>query len=155
MEGALALVRRFLDAENRRDWTEWGQCLHPEVEYEMIGGDPVVRGREHYIQHMQRIYEELSDWKFRIVTITGDETTVTVEFDGTGHFTGRHEAQEYRGAPLRLRAVCVFELREGLIRRGREYFDHRSYEAQLKAANRVEESSTSKTRRLKRRKPGP
>jgi len=74
--------------------------------------------------HGVRIYTELPDWTFRLVHIFGDEEAVIVEFDGSGHFSGTYKSMRYVRAPLRLSAVCIFGLSDGLILSVREYFDH-------------------------------
>jgi len=128
---SLTMVRRFLDAENARDWHAWSSYLHPTVTYATVGSTTVVAGREEYVANMQRIYTELPDWAFRLVHIFGDEEVVIVEFDGRGHFSGTYKGVQYVRAPLRLCAVCIFGLRDGLILSVREYVDHVGYERQL------------------------
>ena len=133
---SLSLVRRFLEAENARDWHAWSSYLHPTVTYATVGSTTVVEGREEYVANMQRIYTELPDWTFRLVHIFGDEEAVIVEFDGSGHFSGTYKSVRYVRAPLRLSAVCIFDLSDGLILSVREYFDHVGYEHQLQLASR-------------------
>ena len=100
-----------------------------------MGGSGPVPGRDAYVRHMQRVYQELPDWRFETVHLYGDEQVLLAEFDGAGHFSGRHEGREYPQVPLRVGAVCIFEAREVLIYRVREYFDHRGYERQLKSGH--------------------
>jgi limonene-1,2-epoxide hydrolase len=80
---------------------------------------------------MRAAYETILDWRFRITAIHGDDRTVMVEFDGAGHFTGSFHGREIRRVPLRLAAVCVFELAGGRIVAVREYLDVTGRDRQL------------------------
>lgn len=131
---ALTVVREFLRAENTRNWGHWASYLDPNVTYEVIGSNRVVSGREAYTAHMQRVYVELPDWKFELVSVAAADCVVFVEFLGNGHFSGEYNGRRYERAPLNLTAVCVFELSEGLILAVREYVDHAGYEHQLNLA---------------------
>jgi len=132
---SMSLLKQFLDAENRRDWNLWGSLLHPEVQYQIIGEQEVVRGKEHYVRRMQQAYTALPDWQFYPLHIYGDEQTILVEFDGAGHFVGEHRGRQYEGVPLHLTSVCIFEFRDGLISTVREYLDQAGYERQLSVAD--------------------
>jgi steroid delta-isomerase-like uncharacterized protein len=131
MPQAVECVRQFLTAENRRDWQQWASFLHTDVTYEVVGSSRVVQGREPYIHHMQQVYAELVDWSFDLLHIVGDDHTVIVEFDGYGHFTGTYEGQLCKDVPLKLNAICVFEIKDDLIHKVREYVDSIGYTRQM------------------------
>ncbi len=131
---ALEIVREFLAAENRRDWERWASFLHPDVRYVGVPSGREVVGKARYVGYMQRAYEEIPDWEFRVVHLVGGGESVIGEFEGRGHFTGVHGGKQYERVSLRLRAVCVFELESGLIREVREYFDAVGYQRQIEAA---------------------
>ena len=126
-----AIVAAFLDAENGRDWDAWAAALDPDIRYRVVGDDAEVRGANAYVAHMRDAYAAIPDWRFRITAIHGDDRTVLVEFDGTGHFTGLVDGRVVREVPLRLAAVCVFELRDGQITAVREYLDVTGRDRQL------------------------
>lgn len=131
MTDSIALVQTFLRAENQRAWHQWAALLHPNVTYTVVGSSRPIHGRDQYVAHMQQVYEELADWHFELVHIVGDADAVMVEFAGHGHFTGTHQGQPYTDVSLNLMAVCVFELRDGLIHNVREYVDTLGYAHQL------------------------
>lgn len=133
---SITIIRKFLDAENKRDWQAWSSFLDPSVEYKVVGSEYTVRGKDAYTKHMQRVYTELSDWHFVIVNILDKDGTVMVEFDGRGHFTGEHEGQKYNKAPLRLSAVCTFILKDNKIKEVREFWDPIGFARQLKRDKR-------------------
>lgn len=129
-------VRTFLETENRRDWVRWASFLHPDVIYEVIGQEDVTQGCRDYVLRMQSVYTELPDWRFDVLRACGDGSSVMVELDGRGHFTGEHAGDRCEGVPLRLTSVCVFELEGGRIRRVREYLDDAGFDRQVRARGR-------------------
>ncbi len=137
----VSLARDFFDAENERDWERWAGFFHPHVRYRVVGELWEVRGRDDYVRHMQEAYSRISDWRFRVIHIFGDEGVVIAELDGSGHFTGEHRGQRIHGAALRLASVCVLEFRDGKIYRVREYLDASGEDRQLAAAMRRTASS--------------
>lgn len=131
MNNQLKIVKLFLEAENCRDWKKWGKYLHPKVEYQLIGSQNVVEGKENYIGHMKSVYSEINDWRFQILNILGSVNIVIVELDGNGHFSGVYKNININNAFLKLMAVCIFEIKERKIYRVREYWDPVGYEKQL------------------------
>ncbi len=128
------IIKAFLQAENKRDWDTWSSYVHPDIEHEVVGNEKVVRGKDAYISNMKKIYSELYDWHFDILNIFGDNYTVIVEFDGRGHFTGIHENREYTKVPIHIKAVCIFTLEDGKIRKIREFWDPIGYNRQLNSS---------------------
>ncbi|HEV2527538.1 MAG TPA: nuclear transport factor 2 family protein [Thermomicrobiales bacterium] len=131
MSDGVALVRSFLDAENRRDWSAWRAVLDPQVRYVVAGNPDRIEGADAYLAHMQAAYESIPDWRFEIITIHGDDAVVMVEFNGAGHFTGEVAGRWLEMVPLRLPAVCVFMLKDGMITDVREYLAAGSRDRQL------------------------
>lgn len=126
-----SIIQAFLDAENKKDWQIWSSFLHPNLEYELVGWGKSVRGKDPYIKHMQEVYAELPDWHFDILHIINKGNVVMVEFDGRGNFIGNYKGKKYNKVPLRLSAVCIFMIENGLIRKIREFWDPIGYEKQL------------------------
>jgi steroid delta-isomerase-like uncharacterized protein len=125
------IMKRFLDAENKRDWEAWKSHLSPDVIYEQVGSDVRVAGADNYCLYMQKAYEKIPDWQFRITTLTGDANTVMAEFDGIGHFTGQYNGRFIDKVPLRLLSVCVFRVKNNRIVFVRDYLDHQGFEKQI------------------------
>ncbi|MBI5064874.1 nuclear transport factor 2 family protein [Candidatus Woesearchaeota archaeon] len=132
MSNLTSIIKAFLDAENKRDWQTWSSFLHPDIEYKLIGSEKIIKGKEAYIRHMQEVYSELSDWYFNIVHLLFKESTVMVEFNGRGHFTGMYQDKKYAKIPLHLSAVCIFVIKDNLIITIQEYWDKTGFEKQLK-----------------------
>ena len=143
---SIDIIKIFLDAENRRDWSVWSSYVHSNIEHEVIGNEKVIKGKDDYIANMKKIYSELADWHFDILNIFGDDRVVIVEFDGKGHFTGIHKNKKYNEIPIHIRAVCVFTLEDGKIRKIREFWDPVGYEKQLK--NRIHTKKAIRSRKL-------
>ncbi len=130
-------IKAFLESENRRDWETWSSYVHPDIEHEVVGNEKTIAGKDAYISNMKQIYSELSDWQFDILNILGDDNTVMVEFNGRGHFTGTHENKEYTKVPIHIKAVCIFTLENGKIRKIREFWDPIGYNRQLKNSSAI------------------
>ncbi|MBI2590274.1 MAG: nuclear transport factor 2 family protein [Candidatus Blackburnbacteria bacterium] len=128
------IVTIFLDAENRRNWKKWSSFVDSDIEYEPVGF-AATRGKRAYVSRMKKAYKELKDWQFEIVNITENKNSVMVEFDGYGHFTGAEDEVQYTNVPLHLKAVCIFEVKNGKIIHIREYLDSQSYKKQLEVSN--------------------
>lgn len=129
------IVKKFLLAENSRDWKAVQQLVHPYISYSIIGSAHKIKGRTNYLKWMQETYQQMPDWRFSIDNLVAEEDVVIVEFNGKGHFSGLYKGKAYEDVPLRLRAVCVFELRDGQIYQEREYWDFQGYERQLNQFN--------------------
>ena len=124
-------TKKFLEAENKRDWQAWKTFLADDCTYEVIGLPNIVGGKDSYLAKMQRTYTELPDWKFSILEISSNQDTVIVEFVGKGHFMGEYKDHQYESVPLKLQAVCVFKFADGKIQEVREYWDPKGFERQL------------------------
>jgi predicted ester cyclase len=127
----LETLQLFLDAENARDWSLWSSYLHPAVTYQAVGSENSVTGAAAYLRQMQSAYEELPDWYFVTRYIASTHDVVFVEFEGLGHYTGKHRSHTLVGAPLELLAVCIFQFKDGRIFRVREYLDRTGFDRQL------------------------
>ena len=125
------MIKKFLDAENERDWNTWASFLHEEIEFEVIGNPRTITGKNAYIKHMQAVYSDLEDWHFEILSLLADEKKVIVEFYGRGQFSGEFEGRQYDHMPLNLKSVCIFEVSEQKLKKCTEYFDYQSYRKQL------------------------
>ena len=130
-KNCIAVVLRFLEAENRRDWKAWAKELHEEVVYvEQTGGEHVARA-ERYVAAMREVYKSLPDWVFRVVEVSCSNGRVFVRFDGEGHFCGVYKGTAYKDVPIRLQSACAFGFKEGLIVSVEETYDRSSFERQL------------------------
>ncbi len=128
---SITVIKNFLEAENKRDWTVWSSFLDPLVEYHVVGSETVINGAEKYMSHMQKVYNDLYDWHFEIVNIFGNDRVIMVEFDGKGHFSGEHNGRKYTNAPLHLEAICIFTLNDKKILKVKEYWDPVGYQREL------------------------
>jgi predicted ester cyclase len=125
------IIKRFLDAENKRDWETWRSCLDSDAVYEQVGTDVHVSGADHYCLYMQQAYAKIPDWQFSITALTDNEDTVMAEFDGSGHYTGRFGDRFINRVPLRLCSVCLFRIKNDKIVFVREYLDQQGFEKQV------------------------
>ena len=100
---------KFFEAENRRDWKTYEGFLSPDVEWICYDRPhrSVIRGRSNYLVAMKKAYQD-RDSTFKIINLLVDEESkvAIAELEMGGR-----------------RSVDVFEFKDGLIHREREYFD--------------------------------
>ena len=115
------MVRRFIDAVNRRDRETFSALLHPEVEWHTFVG-PVLgfpgffRGRDEILRvTFEQIPEVLEDW--HIVPLEAEELP-----GGEVLSVARYEARgSSSGAETTLGSTAIYRFDSGLIVHGREF----------------------------------
>ncbi len=97
-------LAEFFDAENRRDWDNYREFLHPQVEW--VLEEDVIKGRERYCETIVAAYAQSAS-RFRTHQMLESEdrrriATLLAETDGR-------------------RSLDIFEFQDGLIRREWEF----------------------------------
>lgn len=97
-------LAEFFDAENRRDWDNYREFLHPQVEW--VLEEDVIKGRERYCETIVAAYAQSAS-RFRTHQMLESEdrrriATLLVDTDGR-------------------RSLDIFEFQDGLIRREWEF----------------------------------
>ena len=97
-------LAEFFDAENRRDWDNYREFLHPQVEW--VLEEDVIKGRERYCETIVAAYAQSAS-RFRTHQMLESEdrrriATLRVDTDGR-------------------RSLDIFEFEDGLIRREWEF----------------------------------
>ncbi len=80
MTDTTAVVRRFIDTLERRDWDAWTALLHPDVVYEIPQSRERIVGRARYLRFNQ---EFPGDWHLSPKVVLADATDGVVWFDWT------------------------------------------------------------------------
>ena len=103
------ILTEFFNAENNRDWKLYETFLSPEVEWVSYGPPKrnTVVGRAEYVKTMIRAYRNLPA-EFRVINMVSDldSGVVIAELE-----------------LLSRRSVDIFEFKNGLIMKEREYYD--------------------------------
>ena len=97
-------LAEFFDAENRRNWDNYREFLHPQVEW--VLEEDVIKGRERYCETIVAAYAQSAS-RFRTHQMLESEdrrriATLLVDTDGR-------------------RSLDIFEFQDGLIRREWEF----------------------------------
>ena len=97
-------LAEFFDAENRRDWDDYREFLHPQIEW--VLEEDVIKGRERYCETIVAAYAQSAS-RFRTHQMLETEdrrriATLLVDTDGR-------------------RSLDIFEFEDGLIRREWEF----------------------------------
>jgi len=99
----------FFEVENNRDWETYEKFLAPDVEWTAYGPPrrSVVKGRDEYVKTMKKAYKNIKG-RFRVLNIAynSKKNLVMAELELDSR-----------------KSVDVFEFRNGLIWREREYYD--------------------------------
>lgn len=105
------LLLKFFDAETSRDWDTYGKYICDDIEWIIFGppGRRVIKGKADYLGTMKRFYSTNKS-KFYIISIAvnRERGIVMAELEMDSR-----------------RSVDIFEFRDGLIYREREYYDDR------------------------------
>ncbi len=103
------LLLKFFDAEISRDWDAFRKYLSADVEWTIFGPPRrrVIKGRTEYLEAMKKFYSTNKS-KFYIISIAvnRDRGIVTAELEMDSR-----------------RSVDIFEFKDGLIYKEREYYD--------------------------------
>ena len=120
-------LAEFFDAENRRDWDNYREFLHPQVEW--VLEEDVIKGRERYCETIVAAYAQSAS-RFRTHQMLESEdrrriATLLVDTDGR-------------------RSLDIFEFEDGLIHREWEFLlgrgADRNGESLLRGRGDAEES---------------
>ncbi len=94
------IVRRVLDAANRRDTTSTLDLYHPALVWdhtrgpvrELMGGGQVYHGHEGLRRWFQEVYEAWDDLEARIVEMIdmGDQVIAVIDYRARGRASGAH-----------------------------------------------------------------
>lgn len=127
-----ALIRRYYDAFNTKDWDGMFACLADDVRHDVNEGD--ARGGKDkfraFLAHMDTCYDEtLSDIA---VMVSADGKRAAAEFIVNGTYkTTDGDLPAAHGQTYRLPAGAFFELTDGFIRRVTTYYNLREWIRQV------------------------
>jgi steroid delta-isomerase-like uncharacterized protein len=127
-----ALIHRYYDAFNAKDWEAMLACLTDDVRHDVNeGGARHGKAKFHeFLAHMARCYDErLTDI---VVMVDASGTRAAAEFVVNGTYlatdTGLPPA---RGQTYRLPAGAFFDVREGRIARVTTYYNLQAWIRQV------------------------
>ncbi len=132
MHEAIAIIRRYYDAFNARDWPGMLDCLAEDIRHHVNEGEVRVgKGAfAAFLAHMERCYEErLTDI---VIMATEDGRRAAAEFVVNGRYIQTDEGlPAARGQAYVLPAGTFFEIDGGLITRVTTYYNLRHWVAQV------------------------
>jgi ketosteroid isomerase-like protein len=119
-EENVEIVRRSVEALNRRDFDAWLEFFHPDAEVHdlpTVPDVPVMHGRDElrkWVETQAKVWTDESYYELEEFTASGDFVIVAVR----AHAWGRGSR-----APAGFSFFQVLEMREGKIQRAWAYFD--------------------------------
>lgn len=132
MQDSIALIRRYYDAFNRKDWQGMLDCLSEDVRHHANEGEVRIgKGAfSAFLAHMERCYDEhLTDM---VIMATGDGRRAAAEFVVNGRYLVTDEGlPEARGQTYILPAGAFFEIENGQIARVTTYYNLRQWVGQV------------------------
>jgi steroid delta-isomerase-like uncharacterized protein len=131
MDQNTIVLKKFLNAEIKRDVESMAVCLHEDFILHVVGTSELVQGKLNFLNIMRKVFEQLKDWNLGIIRMIGSGDSIVVEFDGAGHFSGEFEGQQYSSVPIKIQSICVFDFKDGLIKKCAEYYDSWTFKQQL------------------------
>jgi len=128
----LALVRRYYDPFNAKDWAGALGCLSDDVAHHVNEGRvrTGVAEFQQFLDHMARCYDEqLADM---IVMANADGTRAAAEFTVHGKYIGTNDGlPQARGQSCVLPAGAFLKVRDGKIGRVTTYYNLKAWLAQI------------------------
>ncbi len=124
MNDTEALIHRYYEAFNAKDWDGMLACLADDVRHDVNEGD-ARGGRDKFrafLAHMDTCYDEtLADMA---VMVSRNERRAAAEFIVNGTYkTTDGDLPPARGQTYRLPAGAFFEVEDGFIRRVTTYYN--------------------------------
>ena len=49
---SIGVIKAFLNAENKRDWSIWSSYVHSDIEHEVVGNEKAIKGKDNYIANV-------------------------------------------------------------------------------------------------------
>lgn len=132
---AAALIRRYYDAFNAKDWDAMLACVADDIRHDVNEGAErggKERFRE-FVAHMERCYDErLADI---VVMVNEDGSRAAAEFVVHGTYLNTDSGlPEARGQSYVLPAGAFFEIRDGRIARVTTRYNLNDWIAQVSRA---------------------
>jgi steroid delta-isomerase-like uncharacterized protein len=127
-----AVVRAFVDAINRRDWTALDAVVAAGfVRHSHAAGRPRVRSRDELKTFLRRELEVFPDASetIQVMLAEGDKVAARIAFRGTQ--AGPLGAFPASGKTLLSHSVCIFRLERGRVAEAWAEWDNLSALAQL------------------------
>ena len=132
MSDAIALIQRYYDAFNRRDWEAMLDCLTDDVAHDLNQG-----GREHgreafraFLARMNRSYRE--QLQKIVVMASADGLRAAAEYEVHGSYLADDEGlPPAHGQRYVLPGGAFFDLRDGRISRVSNYYNLADWIAQV------------------------
>jgi ketosteroid isomerase-like protein len=121
MESAnVTVLRQLEEFLNARNLDAYLELVDPEAEWHVAREDPdtgVHHGREEVRGYLERWIDSFSDLHIRMeeTHVAGDQVLAVLHMQGHGSESG---------APFDQRVSFIFSLRNGLVTKVEEFFDH-------------------------------
>lgn len=131
MDQDAIVLRKFLDAEAKRDLDSMAACLHDEFSLYVVGANELIQGKSSFLNVIEKVFKDLREWDLGVVRMIGANSCIAVEFRGSGRFFGEFEGNQYVNVPIKIQSACVFDFQDGLIKQCAEYFDSHAFRIQL------------------------
>lgn len=125
------LVAAFVSAWNDPEADGMAALLTEDVEFVEVPTGDKVEGPDAVVKWVQDTHRWAPDFSIRILNIAGDGDRAAVEWVMEGTQTGEWPELRTTGKAFSVRAMSIFELDRGRIRRGRDYWDLQDLQRQL------------------------
>ncbi len=120
------VVREFYDAFNAGDLGRSAAQVTEECEFEFVayGSAATQRTREEVLDGLRVLRASFPDLRAEPINVIASGQTVVLEWDARGTWTGAPmRGKQPNGRRFEQRGCSVYELENGKIVRGRDYFD--------------------------------
>jgi steroid delta-isomerase-like uncharacterized protein len=113
----LALHERWTDAENSHDLSHHDEFLHPDIELQVAGAEP-ISGLDGYLVMMEANYSGLENFHSAVEDRFATDDRVVCRWRTTGVHNGEMFGVPPTGKRVEFTGVSVWEFDGGKARRG-------------------------------------
>ena len=126
-----AVVRRFYDALNARDFNRAAGAVAERCEWESVAAETTHRGPDPVVAGLRAWADAFPDGRVDVLNTVAAGPFVVVEWRTRGTQTGPYRGAAATGNHVVRRGCAVAEVEGGKIVRFRDYYDRRTLDEQL------------------------
>jgi steroid delta-isomerase-like uncharacterized protein len=134
----LEVARRLYDAANRHEADKALELLSPDVVTEMVPTGEKVRGRDGFREKWREGEAAFPDMRYEVDNLIASDDAVACEIRCIGTQTGPLKTPQGVIPPTNkkseMRLLDIWELRDGIVIRGRTYLDAATMAEQMQKA---------------------
>ena len=125
------LAEQYIAAFNSHDWNKIGPFFADDCIHEDMASGMSFHGKQDLKAYMDGIFTRAPNVKLKLESAFLSGDWMAYEWTYSGRYTGDEPGRKATGREFSIRGASVSELRDGKIRRNRDYYDMTTFLRQL------------------------